>query len=133
MKDEEVVGKKTVLKYCFHCGKVLGGRKTTFCNDVCRSAAKRAKAKELKEIEQAKEAQRLEQIKRDRKPSLKDYQENPKDYVKRLYPELLNWDKPLSKDDLQASRFIRNREVLSGDWDYKGIIDTKEYLSILGV
>ncbi len=52
--------------------------------------------------------------------SLKDYNEpDGRAYAQRENPAKLNWGKPLTFHELQASPFTANRVSIPGDWDFK--------------
>ena len=51
--------------------------------------------------------------------SLEHYDTFPDMYARRENPEKLNWGKPMTFHELQATRFVANRVPVEGDWDYK--------------
>ena len=58
---------------------------------------------------------------------LQDRQEGTGRYAKRTAPELLNWDKPMTAEELARHKSkhhlksYHNRVTIPGDWDYEGI------------
>jgi hypothetical protein len=52
--------------------------------------------------------------------SLEHYQANPDQYAARTNPELLDWGKPMTLNELNKAKLKANRVTIPGDWDYTG-------------
>lgn len=121
---------ETVTKTtCKHCNGPIEG-KGKFCSDKCKQAAYRAKRNTVTPptvtngpVTQSESVTVNEQ---DDGPSIAHYNANPSRYAPRTNPQLLNWGKPMSGEQLAHFKLVANRVPIPGDWDYAGVVTEQE-------